>query len=87
MILFIFHHFDKRWNLEQDYVVLQFYMNELIAKLLWCGTRFQGFLQMDVIILANGRSFCSGTGLDNFAYVNFRRLANIQKYIKTVCNH
>ena len=87
MILFIFHHFDKRWNLEQDYVVLQFYMNELIAKLLWCGTRFQGFLQMDMIILANGRSFCSGTGLDNFAYVNFRRLANIQKYIKTVCNH
>ena len=87
MILFIFHHFYKRWNLEQDYVVLQFYMNELIAKLLWCGTRFQGFLQMDVIILANGRSFCSGTGLDNFAYVNFRRLANIQKYIKTVCNH
>ena len=87
MILFIFHHFDKRWNLEQDYVVLQFYMNELIAKLLWCGTRFQGFLQMDVIILANGRSFYSGIGLDNFAYVNFRRLANIQKYIKTVCNH
>lgn len=29
-----FHHFYKRWNLEQDYVVLQFYMNELIAKLL-----------------------------------------------------
>lgn len=87
MILFIFHHFYKRWNLEQDYVVLQFYMNELIAKLLWCGTRFQGFLQMDMIILANGRSFCSGTGLDNFAYMNFRRLANIQKYIKTVCNH
>lgn len=87
MILFIFHHFYKRWNLEQDYVVLQFYMNELIAKLLWCGTRFQGFLQMDVIILANGRSFYSGTGLDHFAYVNFRRLANIQKYIKTVCNH
>lgn len=82
MILFIFHHFDKRWNLEQDYVVLQFYMNELIAKLLWCGTRFQGFLQMDVIILANGRSF-----YNNFAYMNFRRLANIQKYIKTVCNH
>ena len=87
MILFIFHHFYKRWNLEQDYVVLQFYMNELIAKLLWCGTRFQGFLQMDMIILANGRSFCSGTGLDNFAFMNFRRLANIQKYIKTVCNH
>ena len=87
MILFIFHHFYKRWNLEQDYVVLQFYMNELIAKLLWCGTRFQGFLQMDMIILANGRSFCSGTGLDNFAYMNFRRLANIKKYIKTVCNH
>ena len=42
---------------------------------------------MDVIILANGRSFYSGTGLDNFAYVNFRRLANIKKYIKTVCNH
>ena len=34
MILFIFHHFYKRWNFEQDYVVLQFYMNELIAKLL-----------------------------------------------------
>lgn len=34
MILFIFHHFYKRWNLEQDYVVLQSYMNELITKLL-----------------------------------------------------
>lgn len=42
---------------------------------------------MDVIILANDKSFYSGRGLDNFAYVNFRRLANIQKYIKTVCNH
>ena len=28
MILFIFHHFYKRWNLEQDYVVLQFYNRE-----------------------------------------------------------
>ena len=34
MILFIFHYFYKRWNLEQDYVVSQFYMNELIATLL-----------------------------------------------------